>query len=179
MFGTDFQNVLRPWVLGERLGVVLFRFNAIRPDQEFELYREEMLERSLPWGLSALGRFLGDLSQNQPVPLTKDLEFLPSLVKYGVPSKLACYLVRKGIRRDIATRIAELHVEKRSRNDDPSLDTWETMSTYAENAVSSLTDDDISVLNLEPVEIESLMAMKRRLARRRIDTQRNLVQEDS
>ena len=97
MFGTVFQGMFRSWILGECVEVVASEFGKIHPNQDFEQYREEMLERSLPWGLSALGRFVGDLSQNQSMVLTKDLEFPPSLVKYGVPSKLACCLLRMGI----------------------------------------------------------------------------------
>jgi hypothetical protein len=95
------------------------------------------------------------------VDLTKDLEFLSSLVKYGVSGKLACSLVRLKLPREAAVQIAELYIKK-LKPDNTIIDNFsQSIFTSAEKAVSSLTEDEIASLQLGEVVIERIKEIKR------------------
>jgi len=123
-----------------------------------------MFETSLAWGVSAISRFLNDLAQEQGLSLTKDLEYLPSLVKYGVPGKLACYLVRLNIPREDATKIAESYIGRTTTADPWELISVPTMPLQAEDAIKSLTENDIALLDLSETGVQRLHEIKERMA---------------
>lgn len=157
----DRKTMFKKWILGEDTQAVEGVLKKLDPNADFDDYREEMLEKNLPWGVSAIGRFLNLVAEEKGLPLTrhKDLPFLPSLVKYGVPSSVACHLVKRRFSRDAATRIAELYVQKMSSEND-----WSEMDnlTHAEIAVRSLTEDDIANLRLNDADVERIRAIKSR-----------------
>ncbi len=141
--------LFKDWILGEDTRGVARILKQLKPDVDFSEYREDMLERNLAWGISAIGRFLNTIAEEKRIPLTKDLEFLPSLIKYGVPSKLACFLVRQMIPREAATRIAELYIDRINSDEDVLEEFNQSTFAYAEMAVKSLTEDDIATLHLD------------------------------
>ena len=91
---------------------------------------------------------------------SKDLEFLPSLVKYGVPGKLHCCLVKMKIPREAATKIAELYADRLKTEDPLAGDAVQSESSYAEQAIKSLTDENIASLRLSDAEVELIEEIK-------------------
>ncbi|MBI5033525.1 MAG: hypothetical protein HZB51_23635 [Chloroflexi bacterium] len=77
-------------------------------DVDFTSYREKVLERGLPWGMSAISRFLSNLAVERGISLPSGLEYLPSIIKYGVPHPLACRFVRMGFSRSGAKKMLKL-----------------------------------------------------------------------
>jgi hypothetical protein len=129
-----------------------------------------MLERMLPWGMSAVGRWLTDLANERGLCLPKELEYLPSMIKYGVPSPTACYLVRKGVSRRGAVSISDLFSAYSSTLEDsisenpldlPS-DSWSDIWT-TENAsriLGKLSEHQIKCLQLDQRDIERLSTLR-------------------
>ncbi len=114
LLGYTESNLWKGWLEGEDTKLVASMFQQMRPEADFGEYRESMLEGSLAWGLSAICKFLEELAQEENMRLSTDLGFLPSLVKYGAPVKLSCYLMRFISSRDVAIKIANKYVEKRN-----------------------------------------------------------------
>ncbi|MBK8433763.1 MAG: hypothetical protein IPL28_21865 [Chloroflexi bacterium] len=112
LLGYTESNLWKGWLEGEDTKLVASMFQQMRPEADFGEYRESMLEGSLAWGLSAICKFLEELAQEENMRLSTDLGFLPSLVKYGAPVKLSCYLMRFISSRDVAIKIANKYVEK-------------------------------------------------------------------
>jgi hypothetical protein len=133
LFGWNIESVWQGWIMGRReeeFAHMLIPRETKRKTKSntereakpgFDDYREEMLESRLVWGLSAIYTSLKELAQNRGAAMALDLEYLPSLVKYGVPSKLACHLVRIGIPRAPAAQIAE-HYSTRLEEENANLE---------------------------------------------------------
>lgn len=152
----------KSWILGETIEVVTQKFKQLYPDADFDEYREEMFESNVAWGLSAVCRLLNELTQEHWLFLTKDLEFLPSLVKYGVSGKLACFLVKLKIPREAAVQIAELHIKKMEPNEDVIDDSALLTFKYTEQVISSLTKDEIGSLQVSEATVKRIKEIKRR-----------------
>jgi hypothetical protein len=157
--------IWKRWILGEDTQVVASIPSQKKPDADFDKYREEMLEGSLAWGVSAVCKFLDGVAQEKGLNLTKDLEFLPSLVKYGAPGKLSCYLVRLKIPREAAVKIVELYVSKVNSDDSIMFDMIEPVPTQAKQAIKSLTEEDILSLSLNDAVIDRVKEIKRHISR--------------
>ena len=78
------EAVLKAWIGGHDESEAMHLFCQIRKPDKYRDFREEMLERMLPWGMSAVGRWLTDLANERGLCLPKELEYLPSMIKYGV-----------------------------------------------------------------------------------------------
>jgi hypothetical protein len=152
--------LFKSWISGEDAQVVTSELKKVHPDTEFDEYREEMFERSLAWGISAICRFLNDLGQESGLKLTKDLDYLPALVKYGVPRKLACHLVRLGIPRKDAVQIADLHTIRSISADISGPSFVPSMFAQAQQAIISLTDNDITSLSLSETTIQRVKGLR-------------------
>lgn len=156
LFVDDF---FRSWLAGEDQLTVSSKFNLLYSDTDFEDYRETMFEQSIIWGLSALGRFLQDLAQSKGLNPTKDLDYLPALVKYGVSGTLACHLVRLKLSREAASAIAGWHIRKVNLfSDDPFmyLGLPNELPLLAQYVVYSLTEVDLVSLNLDEAAIQRI-----------------------
>jgi superfamily II DNA/RNA helicase len=153
--------LFRNWILGKDAQTVTSKLREVHPNADLDEYCEEMFETSLSWGVSAISRFLNDLAQEQGLSLTKDLEYLPSLVKYGVPGKLACYLVRLNIPREDAIRITESYIGRTTTPDPWELISVLTMPLQAEDAIKSLTESELASLNLSETGIQRVHEIKR------------------
>ena len=114
---TARQNMFKAWVRGDDQIEIARCLQAISRSVDLDYYRENVLEKGLPWGMSAIGRFLSDLAQEKQVVLPRNLQYLPSLIKYGVPSEMACYLVRMGFSRSGAKEISDLCTQKPQPDD--------------------------------------------------------------
>jgi hypothetical protein len=157
--------VWKKWILGEDTQVVASALSQRDLDADFGKYREEVLEGSLAWGVSAVCKFLDEVAQERGLNLTKDLKFLPSIVKYGVPGKLSCYLVRLKIPRQTAVKIAELFVDKMSSDNSEMPDLIQPLSMQAKQAIKLLTEEDFLTLSLtDDVVIDRIKEIRRHVS---------------
>jgi hypothetical protein len=116
----------------------------------FGKYQE--LEKTLPWGISTIARFLSTVAKEKQITLPPDLEYLPSMVKYGANSKIACHLIRLNLTRKYAIPIADLYISKLSW--DENNESGEVFYRDFSNAVNSLqvlTDEEIKSLGIDEV----------------------------
>lgn len=167
-FGLEAQvsnRIWKKWILGEDTRVIASILSQKKPDADFDEYREEMLEGSLAWGVSAVCKFLDEVAQEKGLNLTKDLEFLPSIVKYGAPGKLSCYLVRLKIPREAAVKIAELYVDKMSSDNSEMPDLIQPLSTQAKQAIDWLTEENTLSMGLSAVVIDFIKEIKSHIPR--------------
>lgn len=164
LFGLTMSSLWKSWILGENAQKAASILAQMKPDADFDEYRESMLEGSLAWGLSAICRFLEEVAEEKGLSLARDLEFLPSLVKYGVPGKLPCYLVRLKIPREAATKIAELYADRLKSKDSLAIDLIQSESAHAEQAIRSLTEEDITFLGFSNVVVERIKEIKARIS---------------
>lgn len=136
------KKLLGTWINGESDDDLLSK------RQEFKKHRD--LERNIPWGLSAIGRYLKAVIQEQEdTQLTADLEYLPSMVKYGVNSKLACHLIRLHIPRKFAIHIADAFSNKLTRDEDESGESFNSDFVDAVSALQTLTSNEIDGLGID------------------------------
>jgi len=142
------------WIFGEPIDAIRNIWRKIKPRVDFNDYREEILEKNLVWGVSAICRYLSNKSLDDGLTLTKDLDYLPTLVKYGVSGKLACFLVKLKIPRDTAVKIADLYVSRLItplEDDDTYPEVEDAYLLQAKLAIISLSEKDLD--KLEPDEI--------------------------
>ena len=102
------QALLKAWLQGEDIKDNNLLFQTAYPGQHFDDYHEDMLLEVFPWGISALSRYLSALAIKRNIPLTKDLSYLSTLVKYGTPRPIDCFLIRMGFSRPTAFRLGNL-----------------------------------------------------------------------
>jgi hypothetical protein len=108
----DQTKLFKKWLNGEELESLLPCFKGRFPNKEFDEYREDMLESNIAWGTSAICRYLNALAEDRSILLTKDLDFLPAFIKYGVSTKIACQLIKLRIQRVDATKIGVAYLKK-------------------------------------------------------------------
>ena len=116
----------------------------------FGKYQE--LEKTLPWGISAIARYLSAVAKEKQIALPPDLEYLPSMVKYGANSKIACHLIRLNISRKYAIPIADSYISKLLW--DENNESGEVFYRDFLNAINSLqvlTDEEIKSLGIDEV----------------------------
>jgi hypothetical protein len=154
------RDFFKSWILGEDTEILTQKLRQLHPDADFDEYREEMFEGGLTRGLSAVCRLLDNLAREDWF-FFKDLEYLPSLVKYGVSGKLACSLVRRKIPREAAVQIADLYIKKMKPDYTPEEDFAQSIFASGEKVISSLTEDEIASLQLGEAVIERIKEIKR------------------
>jgi superfamily II DNA/RNA helicase len=116
---------------------------------EFQRYKEKILDR-IPWGVSAIGRYLTGLMKEDEDALSQDLEYLPALVKCGVNSKTACHLVRLGVPRTMAVRINDAYLEKiQAVEFDEGILVFENDFYESIKSLNGLTDEELSNLDID------------------------------
>lgn len=180
------QNMFKAWVRGDDLiGVARYlqqampyrhgKSHRMRPTRanrklDWDNYRENVLEKGLPWGMSAIGRFLSNLAQERQIVLPDNLQYLPSLIKYGVPSQMACYLVQLRFSRSSAKLISEFYTQKLRENDifdapmGPEDFSW-TIDVIAE-ILRNLTEDDTAKLTLGDADMQRLAEIRQEVVPR-------------
>jgi hypothetical protein len=160
LFHSTMPDLWKKWIQGEDTQAVAFILNQIKPDADFDEFREDMLEGSLAWGISAISKFLEEIGQEQGLSLIRDLGFLPSLVKYGVPGKLPCYLVKLRVPREAATKIANLYADRMASQTSSTNYIIEHEQWHVEQALMSLTEPDMTLLNLSDAVVERIKEIK-------------------
>jgi hypothetical protein len=159
------QNIFKAWVRGDDRMEVARHLQAVALNINFDFYVEHILEVNLPWGMSAIGRFLSNLSQERGLPLLRNLEYLPSLIKYGVPSEMACHLVRRGFSRPAAKKISDLYV-RIARSQDVLGVTFEPedllwTGDVVIQVLRGLSDSDTAALELKGEDHRTLSEIRR------------------
>ena len=164
------EAVLKAWIGGHDESEVIHLFCQIGKPDKYRDFREEMLERMLPWGMSAVGRWLTDLANERGLCLPKELEYLPSMIKYGVPSPIACYLVRRGLTRRGAVNVSGLFSTcSHTIEDNISEDPLDVPSDLLVRGVDSrecpsnsrqLSEHQIEGLQLDQRDIERLITLR-------------------
>lgn len=116
---------------------------------ELSKYKEATLDR-MPWGISAIGRYISAILKEDGLSLSRDLEYLPSFIKYGVNSKIACHLVRLGVLRTDAVKISEAYKEKikKVEIEDEDIYIFETDFYETINSLNTFTDDEFKKLGI-------------------------------
>jgi hypothetical protein len=160
------REVHKSWVHGDEEGDIVDLMQKIDRKTDFYRYHESMFEYVLPWGISALSRFLADLARERGLPVVKDGDFLSSLVRYGVPSPMACYLVRLEFSRVAARKIWERYVSRATApaevefDFDPGPDDLLPLAESTILYLKVLSDEDISELKLKETDIENLRKIR-------------------
>ncbi len=82
--------------------------------------------------------------------MTKDLDYLPTFVKYGTNSKVACQLVRYGIPRTDAVNISNAYKERlqAAEVDEGGTQNLEDDFTEMLNALNMLNDKELRSLKI-------------------------------
>lgn len=106
------SDLFRGWINGKELSGLEGLARGLHSKMDINDYQEGMFENNLAWGVSAIFRYLNSTAEQRGVPVTKDLDYLPAFVKYGVNSKTACQLVRFGISRVDAVKISYAYQQK-------------------------------------------------------------------
>lgn len=141
-FALEQKRAFADWLNGIGLDESLAIYGALKK------YRE--LERSLPWGISAIGRYLNDTASEKSEIVLPDLAYLTSFVKYGVNSKIACHLIRRNIPRKFAIAIAGLYSAKLSMMESDEIEfDFSYDSLEAIKSLQSLNDEEIEKLEID------------------------------
>jgi superfamily II DNA/RNA helicase len=144
------RNLFSQWIAGEESKYLENSLNQFLPKIDFDTYREGMFENNLPWGVSAILRYLNLAADQKGITFTKDLDYLATFVKYGVNSKIACHLVRIGIPRINAVKIANLCQDKLRAieiNDD-EIPNIESDFSEAIKSLNTITDKELIRLKI-------------------------------
>jgi hypothetical protein len=158
------REVYKLWISGDQEKGIVDMMRKIDREADFYECREKRFEYLLPWGVSALSRYLADLARERNLSFVIDVG-LSSLVRYGVPSLMACYLVRSGFSRNAATNIWRLYL-KSSRSSEVffdfevSLDDLLPLADMTLMFLQGLSQDDIAELTLKDNDLETLVKLQ-------------------
>jgi hypothetical protein len=142
------NKVFRGWLSGSSDSEIEKSLKAFDA-KGFSQYRESVINK-IPWGISAMGRYLNAITKEKGLALSPDLEYLPSLVKYGVDSKIACQLTRLRISRTDAVKISNVYKEKMQKIevDEEEAQNFESDFFESIKSLNMLTDEELSDLNV-------------------------------
>jgi len=129
----------------------------------FSRYRDSVIDR-IPWGISAIGRYLNAIAKEKGLALSTDLEYLPSLVKYGVDSKIACQLTRLRILRTEAVKISNVYKEKMQKIevDEEEAQGFESDFFESIKSLNMLTDEELRNLGVGEEMIKRIVDIRER-----------------
>jgi superfamily II DNA/RNA helicase len=151
------------WLSGADYEILQKTLKLFCPKTDFSQYQESTIERELPWGVSAITRYLNAIAKERGLCLPADFEYLPSLVKYGANSKVACHLRRLNIPRKYAIPIAEVYISKCSWDkNNVSRKIFYHDFWNAVKSLQSLTDEEISSLGIDGPTIERIQKILER-----------------
>lgn len=129
----------------------------------FSQYRESVIDK-IPWGISAIGRYLNAIVKEKGLALSADLEYLPSLVKYGVNSKTACQLTRLRISRTYAVKISNAYKEKMQKIevDEEEAQSFESDFYESIKSLNMLADEELRDLSINDETIQRILEIRER-----------------
>ncbi len=163
-------KLFKEWISGKEIRDLETLVKQFLPKVEIEGYREAMFENNLSWGVSAICRYLNVTAGQKDIPLTKDLDYLPTFVKYGANSKVACQLIRSGISRTDATSISNTYKGKLQKTevDDEETQKFEDDFNEMLNALNLLDDKELKNLKISKETMRRIIEIRRRY--KKIDT---------
>jgi len=149
------KESLKSWINGTSNDDLAILFKS------FGKYQE--IEKTLPWGISAIGRYLSAVAEERKISFPSDLDYLASMVKYGASSKIACHLIRFSIPRKYAVSIAGLYIDKllQQRNDEPD-DIFYYDFYNAINSLRALSDEDIKRIGIDEITKKAIYRIRDR-----------------
>jgi superfamily II DNA/RNA helicase len=160
---TARRKFFTDWLNGVDYEALQKTLKLFSPKKDFYQYREFTVERELPWGISAIARYLTEIVRDKGFTLPADLEYLPSMIKYGVNSKIACHLRRLNIPRKYAIPIAQLYIRKFSWN--KNVEAEESFYYDFENTIQSiqiLTQEEINSIEIDESTITKIQKIVER-----------------
>jgi hypothetical protein len=121
----------------------------------------------MAWGMSAICRYLNALAEHKGVSLTRDLDYLPSFVKYGVATKIACQLIKLQIPRVDAAKISHAYKEKLQSTEVDNNEIPELENDF-EEAIQSLnmfTNKELKALEINRETIKQISRIRKKYQR--------------
>jgi len=118
-FEGDYKELLIQWVRGDNIEDIFkdLEIQEIKPDVLVKII-DKLFRYELPWSFSGIIRIAIEVLDLDKTQLNNYVTFLPSMIKYGVPSFVACWAMGIGIpSRSIALRIASKYDEENPNAD--------------------------------------------------------------
>ncbi len=158
------REIYKSWIRGDQEKDIIDMMQKIDRKTDFYECREKRFEYLLPWGVSALSRYLADLAKECSLSFGLDVG-LSSLVRYGVPSLMACYLVRLGFSRTAATDIWRLYLKSSKSSEEffgfeVSLEDLLPLADVTLVFLEGLSQSDVTELSLKDKDVETLLSLK-------------------
>ncbi|MEP6894742.1 MAG: DEAD/DEAH box helicase, partial [Chloroflexota bacterium] len=128
----------------------------------FSQYKESVIDK-IPWGISAIGRYLNAVAKEKDLALSVDLEYLPSLAKYGVNSKIACQLTRRlRITRIDAVKISNAYKVKILKVEVDGEETQSFENDFSESikSLNMITDEELRDLSIDDETLKRIAEIR-------------------
>jgi len=113
-FGGSYTELLQLWLRGTEIPQIMLEFQEQTTSlEELAKFIEDIFEYRLPWGISALlGISMKELDV-EVEELSKYAQYLPTMVKFGVPTPEASWALSAGIPfRETAMEIAAKYLQE-------------------------------------------------------------------
>ena len=125
-FGGRQNELLKRWMMGASITALMNEFGdqAASPEQ-LARYVADFFSYRLPWGVSAFIRVGQSILQVKDQETSAFMRFLPSMIKYGVPTPEASWAMAAGIpTREVAIKIGARYSAERSPRDYSDFREW-------------------------------------------------------
>ena len=97
-FGGSYNDLLVQWIKGTDLKDLVSEFgNQVESTEELGKIIDVLFRYHLPWGISAYIRITKKVLNLDNTELPDKIKFLPSMVKFGLPDPMACWVMSVGI----------------------------------------------------------------------------------
>jgi hypothetical protein len=111
-FIGDIKELLRKWIEGLNVSDIINNLELIdTKPEELSKYMEEMFSFLLPWGITAFIRIAAHVLNIESERISLYVEYLPAMVKYGVPNPCSSWAMTAGIPiRTLAIKMAANYI---------------------------------------------------------------------
>ncbi len=97
-FGGNYHDLLKQWIEGVDLAGLLDMFSEqIESMEDLGEIIDLLFEYRLPWGFAAYLRIAKSVLVLEDKYLPDKVRYLPSMVKFGLPDPMACWVMSSGI----------------------------------------------------------------------------------
>jgi helicase len=97
-FGGSYTDLLRQWMRGIELQDLLAQYRTQSISlEDLGRFIDDLFGYRLPWGFSAYLRIAIHVLEISKDNLSDTAKFLPSMIKFGLPSSVACWVMSLGI----------------------------------------------------------------------------------
>ncbi len=125
-FAGSVRDLLLAWIDGVSVAEIYSRY-ATESESAEDLARfiSEFFSYKLPWGVSAFLRISTHVLGIDEAEVSVEAKFLPSLIKFGVPTPMASWAISSGVpSRSAAIRLAEGYLLERDKIDSKEFLAW-------------------------------------------------------